>query len=109
MFMYMFHIAFGIGLIALVMGLCMCKACCCKGSCEAGGCKSGGCHKWAGMIIVILAIISLVCLVNTGWKQMQMMGGMMGMENMTMEQMHKMKDDMKKDMGMATEKEKAKE
>lgn len=91
MLMYMFHIAFGIGLIALVMGISMCK-CCCKGACEPGKCGSG-CGKWCGIIISILAIISLGCTVNSAYKQMN--GGMMDMEKMAMDQVHKMKDDMK--------------
>lgn len=109
MFMYMFHIAFGIGLIALVMGLsmCCCKPCC-KAACETGAAgtapKSGsGCRKWCGVIISILALISLVCTVNTAYKQYNS-----GMMEMSMEEMHKMKDmmkdnmkDMKKDAGMS--------
>lgn len=56
MLMYIFHIAFGVGLIALIMGLNMC---CTKGSCEGGKCG-----KFFGFIIVIVALISVVC---TGW------------------------------------------
>jgi hypothetical protein len=101
--MIMFHIAFGIGLIALVMGLSMIKCCCCK----ASGGEGWACGKWMGYIVTILAIISLGCLMNTGWKMMN--GGMMMEMEKNMEQMHKMKDDMKKDMGMEKGTEKAAE
>lgn len=93
MFMYMFHIAFGIGLMALVMGLSMCKCCCHGGTCE-GKC-GGSCRKWAGAIISILAIISLGCTVMTGYKQMNS-----GMMDKDMGHMKNMMKDMKKNAGM---------
>ncbi len=98
--MYMFHIAFGIGLIALVMGLAMTKCCCNKGACDTNTGKCGGschCGKWCGIIISILAVISLACLVNTAYKQMNS-PMMQEMEKMSAEQMHKMHDEMAKDM-----------
>jgi hypothetical protein len=100
MAMYMFHIAFGIGLIALVMGLAMTKCCCSKAACDANAgkcCGCGGCGKWCGIIISILAIISLGCTVNSGYKQMNspMMMDMEKAMNDRMDEMHKMKDEHK--------------
>jgi hypothetical protein len=103
MAMYMFHIAFALGLIALVMGLSMMK-CCCKAACDANGGKCCKCGKWMGIIITLLALVSLACTMNTGYKQMQMKDGMMGMMlHMDMEKMKDMKDDMKKDMDKSKE------
>lgn len=99
MAMYMFHIAFGIGLIALVMGLALCKCACSKAACDANAgkcCGCGKCGKFFGVIISILAILSLGCLINTGYKHMNS-GMIMDVEKMTMDQAHKMKDDMKKE------------
>lgn len=62
MLMYMFHIAFAVGLMALIMGLNMC--CCGKGSCDS----HGKCGKFCGWIIVILAVISLLCTMHSGYQ-----------------------------------------
>jgi uncharacterized membrane protein len=94
MAMYMFHIAFALGLIALVMGLSMCK-CCCKTACDTNAGKCCKCGKWIGIIITILALISLACTMNTGYKQMKLKDGIMTMMGMEMEKMKDMKDDMK--------------
>jgi hypothetical protein len=108
MLMYMFHITFALGLIALVMGLAMCK-CCCKGQvCEThpmgattttvtsvNNCSKCHCRKWCGIIISILAIISLVCTICTGYKQMKA-----GLMDLDVDQMHQMKDNMKNNMEM---------
>lgn len=97
MAMYMFHIAFALGLIALMMGLCMWKGCC-KSSCNTNSEKCGSCGKWAGLIITLLALISLACLMHSGYKHMQMKGGMKDMLGMDLEKLKDMKEDMKDDM-----------
>lgn len=74
MLMYMFHIAMALGLIALVMGLGMCKCCCKAGQCDTD-CKVK-CGRICGYIIVILATISLLCTMHAGYKHMTM--GMFG-------------------------------
>ncbi|MFI4956809.1 MAG: hypothetical protein ACHQAX_06345 [Gammaproteobacteria bacterium] len=76
MLMFTFHIAFALGLMALTFGLFLkkssCNNCCAK-SCETtsagaqNGCKSK-CRCWAGLIIVILALLSLICTGHAGYQ-----------------------------------------
>ncbi len=73
MLMFTMHIAFALGLIALTLGLCLKKwCCCCKSNCETtgekgGACGTSKCRCWCGMVIVILALLSLLCTVHTGY------------------------------------------
>lgn len=72
MLMYMFHIAIALGLVALVMGLKLCKCCGCKaGQCDAN-CKISCCTKICGYIVVALATISLLCTIHAGYMHMKM-------------------------------------
>ncbi len=70
MLMFTFHIAFALGLIALSMGLFLKKCCGCKSQqCDTanqGKCsKCGHCCAW---IIIVLAGLSLLCTIHSGYK-----------------------------------------
>jgi hypothetical protein len=76
--MFTFHIAFALGLMALTFGIMLKKKCCqcCAKSCDTnanagqnGMCKSKcKCSCWMGMIISILALLSLICTGHAGYQ-----------------------------------------
>lgn len=76
MLMSMFHIAVGVSLMALIMGIslmkCASKCCCKKAECDTqqSGCatKCMKCGSCCGLVLSIIAALSLACTLYSGFK-----------------------------------------